>query len=107
MTQAQQALAAIQAYVARQPSEDVRVHGRHVWEAVIQGAEGYDEEATAEADPSHTNEEAVFADGSRLGGTLRSMPGKPAPHPTRCAWNKPVSSANMSPHPCGTAMGAL
>ena len=29
-------------------------------------AEGYDEEATAEADPSHTNEEAVFADGSRL-----------------------------------------
>ena len=33
---------------------------------MIQAAEGYDEEATAEADPSHTNEEAVFADGSRL-----------------------------------------
>ncbi len=66
MTQAQQALAAIQAYMARRPSEDVLAHGRHVWEAVIQGAEGYDEEATAEADPSHTNEAAVFADGSRL-----------------------------------------
>jgi hypothetical protein len=66
MTQAQQALAAIKAYAASPPSEDVRAHGRPVWEAVIQGAEGYDEEATAEADPSHTNEEAVFADGSRL-----------------------------------------
>jgi len=66
MTQAQQALAAIQAYVARRPSEDVCAHRGHVWEAVIQGAEGYDEEATAEADPSHANEEAVFADGSRL-----------------------------------------
>jgi hypothetical protein len=64
MTQAQQALAAIQAYLARRPNEDVHTHS--VWEAVIQGAEGYDEEATAEADPSHTNEEAVFADGSRL-----------------------------------------
>jgi hypothetical protein len=28
--------------------------------------EGYDAEATAEADPSHTNEQAVFTDGSRL-----------------------------------------
>jgi hypothetical protein len=38
----------------------------HLWEAVIQGAEGYDEEATAQANPSHTNAEAVIADGSRL-----------------------------------------
>ena len=66
MTQAQQALAAIKVYMASRPSEDVRLHGRRIWDAVIQGAEGYDEEATAEADPSHTNEEAVFADGSRL-----------------------------------------
>jgi len=55
MTQAQQALIAIQTSMADRPME-----------AVIQGAEGYDEEATAEADPSHTSETAVFADGSRL-----------------------------------------
>ena len=66
MTQAQRAFAAIKAYVANAPSEDAHAHGRHIWEAIIQDAEGYDEEATAEADPSHTNEEAVFADGSRL-----------------------------------------
>ena len=66
MTQAQHALAAIKVYMASRPSEDVRAHGRHVWEAVIQDAEGYDEETTAKADPSHTNEEAVFADSSRL-----------------------------------------
>ena len=66
MTQAQRTLAAIKAYSASAPSEDVYAHGRHIWETIIQGAEGYDEEATAEADPSHTNEEAVFADGSRL-----------------------------------------
>jgi hypothetical protein len=66
MTQAQHALANIKNYMASLQSEDVPAHGRHIWEAVIKGAEGYDEEATAEADPSHTNEEAVFADGSRL-----------------------------------------
>jgi hypothetical protein len=66
MTQAQHALVAIKAYVANTPSKDVRTHGRHIWEAVIQGTEGYDEKASAEADPSNTNEEAVFADGSRL-----------------------------------------
>ena len=66
MTQAQRALAAIKAYSTSASSEDVHAHGRHIWEAIIQGAEGYDEEATAEVDPSHTNEEAVFADGSRL-----------------------------------------
>ena len=66
MTQAQQALAAIKAYMASRPIEDVRTHRLNVWEAVIRGAEGYNEEATAEADPSEMNEEAVFADGSRL-----------------------------------------
>ena len=66
MTQAQQALAAIQAYGAPAPTEDDHTHARHLWEAVIQRAEGYDEEATAQADPSHTNAEAVFADGSHL-----------------------------------------
>jgi hypothetical protein len=66
MTQAQHALAAIKAYVTSQPGKAVRAHGRLVWEAVIEGMEGYDAEATAAADPSHTNEQAVFADGSRL-----------------------------------------
>jgi hypothetical protein len=66
MTQAQQALAAIQAYGAPAPTEDDHTPTRRLWEAVIQGAEGYDEEATAQVDPSHTNAEAVFADGSRL-----------------------------------------
>ena len=66
MTQAQQALAAIKTYVASRPIEDVRTHQLDVWETVIQDAQGYDEEASAKADPSETNEEAVFADGSRL-----------------------------------------
>jgi HSP20 family protein len=66
LTQAQQALTALQTAMADRPSEDVRAHGRSAWEAVIRRAEGYDEEATAEVDPSHTSETAVFADGSRL-----------------------------------------
>ena len=66
MTQAQQALAAIKTYMASRSTEDIQAHRFDVWEAVIQGAEGYDEEATAEADPSEKNEEALFADGSRL-----------------------------------------
>jgi HSP20 family protein len=66
MTQAQQAFTAIQISMAERPSEDVRANGRSVWEAVIHRAEGYDEEATAEVDPSHTSETAVFTDGSRL-----------------------------------------
>jgi HSP20 family protein len=66
MTQAQHALTAIQTSMADQPRENVRAHGRSVWEAVLHSAEGYDAEATAEADPSHTSETAVFVDGSRL-----------------------------------------
>jgi hemerythrin-like domain-containing protein len=66
VTQAQQALAAITAYTAGQSLEDVRGHRFTVWEALVQGAAGYDAEASAEADPSQANEQAVFADGSRL-----------------------------------------
>lgn len=66
MTQAEQTLAAIKAYMGSRPIEDVEAHRLDVWEAVILVAEGYDEEATAETDPSEKNEEAVFADGSRL-----------------------------------------
>ena len=66
MTQAQQALTAVKAYMASRPGEAIRAHRRTIWETVIQGAEGYDAEATARADPSEKNEEAVFADGSRL-----------------------------------------
>jgi hypothetical protein len=66
MTQAQQALAAIKAYMAGRTSEDARTHRRTLWADVIKVTEGYNEEATAEADPSERNEEAVFADGSRL-----------------------------------------
>jgi hypothetical protein len=66
MTQAQQALAAIQAYGTPAPTEGDHTHAGHLWEAVIQRAEGYDAEATAQADPSHTNAEAVSVDGSHL-----------------------------------------
>jgi hypothetical protein len=66
MTQAQQALTAIKAYMASRTGEDVQAHRRTLWEDVIKVAEGYNEEATAEAEPSERNEEAVFADGSRL-----------------------------------------
>jgi len=66
MTQAQQALAVIKTYMASRTGENARAHRRNLWEDVITVAEGYNEEATAEADPSERNEEAVFADGSRL-----------------------------------------
>jgi len=66
MTQAQQALAAIKAYMADRTGEDARAHRRSLWADVIKVAEGYNEEATAETDPSERNEEAAFADGSRL-----------------------------------------
>lgn len=47
MTQAQQALAAIQAYGTLAPTEGDHTHAGHLWEAVIQRAESYDAEATA------------------------------------------------------------
>ena len=66
MTQAQRALPALQAALESQPSADARTPRHPRWEAVLHRAEGYDEEATAEADPSHTSATAVFVDGSRL-----------------------------------------
>jgi hypothetical protein len=66
MTQAQQALAAIKTYMVSRTGENAHAHHRNLWEDVIKVAEGYNEEATAEADPSERNEEAVFVDGSRL-----------------------------------------
>jgi hypothetical protein len=46
--------------------EDAYANRTRVWSEVIRFAKGYDEEATAEADPSHTNQVAVFTDSSRL-----------------------------------------
>jgi len=42
MTQAQRALAAIQAYGAPAPTKDDHIYARDLWETVIQRAEGYD-----------------------------------------------------------------
>lgn len=66
MTQAIQALATIQPYLDNMSDEEVRANRTKVWLEVISQTEGYDREATAEADPSETNEVAVFTDGSRL-----------------------------------------
>jgi hypothetical protein len=66
MTQATQALATIKPYLNQMSEEEVRANRTQVWLDVIPRTEGYDREATAEADPSETNEVAVFADGSRL-----------------------------------------
>lgn len=66
MTQAEQALADIKGYLGNMTAEDAYVNRTRVWGEVIRFAEGYDEEATAEADPSHTNQVAVFTDSSRL-----------------------------------------
>jgi hypothetical protein len=66
MTQAMQALETIKPYLHHMSAEEVRTHRAQVWLEVISQTEGYDREATAKADPSETNEVAVFADGSRL-----------------------------------------
>jgi hypothetical protein len=66
MTQAKQALAAISPYLSRMTFDDAHAKRVRLWREVIQSAAGYDHEASAEADPSDTNEVAVFADGSRL-----------------------------------------
>ena len=52
MTQAQHALTAIKAYMAGRTGAEARAHRRQQWEDVIKRAEGYNEEATAETDPS-------------------------------------------------------
>lgn len=66
MTQAKRALETIAPYLSRMSTEAIRAHRTKLWLEVISRTEGYDREATAEADPSDTNEVAVFADGSRL-----------------------------------------
>ena len=66
MTQAMQALATIQPSLNRMNAEEVRSKRTEMCLEVISQTEGYDREATAAADPSETNEVAVFADGSRL-----------------------------------------
>ena len=91
MTQAQQALAAVQAYGAPALTEDDHTYTRGLWEAVIQRAEGYDEEATAQADPSHTNARCLPT--AATGGTQRSRHGKPDLHPIRNTWTKSGPSA--------------
>jgi hypothetical protein len=66
MTQAEQALVDIKSYLGKITAEDAYANRIRVWQEVIQFAKGYDEEATAEADPSHTNQVAAFTDSSRL-----------------------------------------
>lgn len=66
MTHAKRALEAITPYLSRMSTEERCDKRTQVWLDVISRAEGYDRTATAEADPSDTNEIAAFADGSRL-----------------------------------------
>ena len=66
MTQAQHALETITPYLNRMSAEALEAKRTQVWLEMIPSAEGFDREATAEADPSDTNEIAVFADGSQL-----------------------------------------
>jgi hypothetical protein len=66
MTQAAQALADVKSYLGNMSAEEAYAKRTRVWRDVIWCAEGYDEEATAETDPSHTNQVAIFTDSSRL-----------------------------------------
>ena len=66
MTQAEHALETITPYLNRMRPEERDVKRTDVWLEMIPYAEGFDREATAEADPSDTNEIAAFADGSQL-----------------------------------------
>jgi hypothetical protein len=66
MTQATQALEAIHPYLSHMSAEEQRTNRTQVWLDVISCAEGYDRKATTEADPSDTNEIAIFTDGSQL-----------------------------------------
>jgi len=66
MTQATQALEGIQPYLNRMSEQEQRDSRVRVWLDVISHAEGYSRQATAEADPSDTNEMAIFTDGSQL-----------------------------------------
>jgi hypothetical protein len=66
MTQATEALDAIQPYLSRMSEAEQRESRSRIWLEVISRAAGYDREATAEADPSDTNEIAIFDDGSQI-----------------------------------------
>jgi hypothetical protein len=66
MTQAKRALVAIRTYLGNESAAGSHAKRAQVWSNVIRVAEGYDEEASGEADPSHENEIAVFIDQSKL-----------------------------------------
>jgi hypothetical protein len=66
MTQATRALEAIHPYLSLMSDQEQRESRTRIWLDVISRAEGYSRQATAEADPSDTNEIAIFTDGSQL-----------------------------------------
>ena len=66
MTQATRALEAIRPYLSSMSDQEQRESRTRLWLDVISRAEGYSRQATAEADPSDTNEIAIFTDGSQL-----------------------------------------
>ena len=63
MTQATQALESLQTYLNHISDQESRTQ---VWLDIIPRTEGYSRQATAAADPSDTNEIAIFMDGSQL-----------------------------------------
>jgi hypothetical protein len=66
MTQATQALESLQPYLNRMSDQERRDSRTQVWLDIIPRTEGYSRQATAAADPSDTNEIAIFMDGSQL-----------------------------------------
>ena len=66
MTQATQALESLQPYLNHISDQEQRESRTQVWLDIIPRTEGYSRQATAEADPSDTNEIAIFMDGSQL-----------------------------------------
>ena len=66
MTQATQALESLQPYLNHISDQEQRESRTQVWLDIIPRTEGYSRQATAAADPSETNEIAIFMDGSQL-----------------------------------------
>ena len=66
MTQATQALESLQPYLNHISDQEQRESRTQVWLDIIPRTEGYSRQATAAADPSDTNEIAIFMDGSQL-----------------------------------------
>lgn len=66
MTQATQALESLQPYLNHISDQEQRDSRTQVWLDIIPRTEGYSRQATAAADPSDTNEIAIFMDGSQL-----------------------------------------